>query len=89
MSTYINSVIQRKAPMTRCQCAVLAVMNEQWSSVDQIWKREPVYCCNQFERVKRVGYGTIAQILKGLVQQGFIEQRPMGKREKQYRRKRI
>lgn len=86
MSTYLNSVVKRTAPLTRCQCAVLAVLDRRWSTLEEIWKREPVYLANQFDRVRPVAYGTIAAILRGLVQQGFAESQG-GKRNKQYRSK--
>lgn len=69
--------------MTRCQCAVLAVLNAEWASVEAIWKRGAVYCDNKFGRVRPVAYGTIHQILRGLVQQGFAQAR--GGKRKQYR----
>lgn len=79
--SYLNQVIKRTKPMTRCQCAVLAVMNEQWAEVDTIWKREPKYCDNKNGRIKNVAYGTICAILRGLVQQGFAEVRKVKRRE--------
>lgn len=82
--SYLNQLIRRSAPMTRCQCAVLALLNEVWSSPDDIWKRGPIYVESKFLRVRRVGYGTIHAILRGLVQQGFVEVR--GGKRKQYRR---
>lgn len=82
--SYLNQVIKRTKPMTRCQCAVLGVLNEVWSSPDDIWKRRPVYIESKFCRVRAVGYGTIHMILRGLVQQGFAEVR--GGKRKQYRR---
>ena len=82
--TYLNAVIRRTAPMTRCQCAVLAVLNEVWSTPDDIWKRGPVYVESKFLRIRRVGYGTIHTILRGLVQQGFVE--AQGGKRKKYRR---
>lgn len=81
--TYLNAVIKRTRPATRCQCAVLAVLNEVWSSPDEIWKRGPVYVGSKFLRIRRVGYGTINAILRGLVQQGYVEVR--GGKRKQYR----
>lgn len=83
MSTYLNSVIRRTKPMTRCQCAVVAVLNAEWASVEAVWKRGAVYCDNKFGRVRPVAYGTIAAILRGLVQQGFAQAR--GGKRKQYR----
>ena len=83
MSVYLNSVIKRTKPMTRCQCAVMAVLSEEWVNTDAIWKREPVYADNKKGRIRRVAYGTISQILRGLVQQGFASVR--GGRRKQYR----
>ena len=82
--SYLNRVIRRTAPMTRCQCAVMAVLSEQWSSPDEIWKRGAVYTDNRRGRIRPVAYGTIQAILRGLVQQGFAETR--GKTRKQYRR---
>ena len=81
--TYVGGFIKRTRPMTRCQCAVMAVMNEVWSSTDEIWKWKPVYVENKYGRIRAVGYGTISQILRGLVQQGFAEVR--GGKRKQYR----
>ena len=81
--SYLNQVIRRVRPMTRCQCAVLAVLNEVWSSPDEIWRRNPVYVESKWCRIRTVGYGTISQILRGLVQQGYAEQR--GGTRKQYR----
>lgn len=81
--SYLNQVIKRTKPMTRCQCAVLAVLNEVWSSPDEIWKRRPVYIESKYGRIRAVGYGTISMILRGLVQQGFVEVR--GGKRKQYR----
>lgn len=83
--TYLNSIIRRTKPMTRCQCAVLAVMNEQWATPEEIWKRHPVYVVSKYGSVKGVCYGTINAILRGLVQQGFAESRPRGKKGKEYR----
>lgn len=79
--SYINQVIKRTKPMTRCQCAVIAVMNEQWTEVNVIWKRNPIYCDNKNGRVRNVAYGTICAILRGLVQQGFAEVRKVKRRE--------
>ena len=81
--SYLNQVIRRVKPMTRCQCAVMAVLNEVWASPDEIWKRGPVYVESKYGRTRRVGYGTINMILRGLVQQGFVEVR--GGKRKQYR----
>jgi DNA-binding PadR family transcriptional regulator len=81
--TYLNAVIKRTKPMTRCQCAVLAVLGEVFSSVDEIWRREPIYYRSRFHGTQRVAYGTIAVILRGLVQQGFVE--AVGGRRKKYR----
>lgn len=83
MSSYLNSVIRRTKPATRCQCAVLAVLTEEWASTDNIWRRGAVYAENQYGRVKPVAYGTICAILRGLVQQGYVEVR--GGKRKQYR----
>lgn len=83
MSAYLNSVIKRTRPMTRCQCAVMAVLNAEWARVDVIWKRGAVYCDNKFGRIRPVAYGTISAILRGLVQQGFAE--VQGGKRKQYR----
>lgn len=82
--TYLNAVIRRTLPATRCQCAVLAVLNEVWSTPDDIWKRGPVYVESKYLRIRRVGYGTINAILRGLVQQGFAES--SGGKRKMYRR---
>lgn len=82
--SYLNQVITRECPMTRCQCAVMAVLNEQWATVDEIWHRHPVFVESKWGRVKPVCYGTIAAILRGLIQQGFVETRG-GPRRKQYR----
>lgn len=81
--SYLNQVIQRTKPMTRCQCAVMGVLNEVWSTPDEIWKRGPVYVESKFLRIRRVGYGTIHMILRGLVQQGYVKAR--GGKRKQYR----
>ena len=81
--SYLNQVIRRTKPMTRCQCAVLAVLNEVWSTPEEVWRRRPVYVESRFCRVRPVGYGTIGQILRGLVQQGFLQVR--GGKRKQYR----
>lgn len=81
--SYLNSVIRRTRPATRCQCAVLAVLTEEWSEVDTIWKRGPVYVENKYGRVRPVAYGTIAAILRGLVQQGYAE--ATGGKRKRYR----
>jgi DNA-binding PadR family transcriptional regulator len=81
--SYLNQVIRRTKPMTRCQCAVMAVLNEQWATPDEIWKRRPVYVESKYGRVKGVCYGTINAILRGLVQQGYVEVR--GGKRKQYR----
>lgn len=83
MSTYLNSVIRRTRPATRCQCAVLGVLNEVWSTPDEIWKRRPVYVESKHGRIRAVAYGTIHAILRGLVQQGYVECR--GGKRKQYR----
>lgn len=81
--SYLNQLIRRTKPMTRCQCAVMAVLNEVWSTPDEIWKRHPVYVGSRYGRVKGVCYGTITAILRGLVQQGYVEVR--GAKRKQYR----
>lgn len=82
--SYLNQLIRRTKPMTRCQCAVLAILSEEWASPDVIWKRGAVYVDNKHGRVRPVAYGTIQAILRGLVQQGFVEVR--GGKRKQYRR---
>lgn len=79
--SYINQVIKRTKPMTRCQCAVIAVMNKQWTEVNVIWKRGAIYCDNKNGRMRNVAYGTICAILRGLVQQGFAEVRKVKRRE--------
>lgn len=81
--SYLNQLIRRTKPATRCQCAVLGVLTEDWASVDEIWKREPVYCDNRYGRVRRVAYGTVCAAIRGLVQQGYVEVR--GGKRKQYR----
>jgi DNA-binding PadR family transcriptional regulator len=81
--SYLNRVIRRTRPATRCQCAVFAVLNEVWSSPDDIWRRCPVYVESKYLRIRRVGYGTINAVLRGLVQQGYAEVR--GGKRKQYR----
>ncbi len=81
--SYLNRVIRRTRPATRCQCAVLGVLAESWASVDDIWRRNPVYVDNHRGRVRPVAYGTVCAALRGLVQQGFAEVR--GGKRKQYR----
>lgn len=81
--SYLNRVIRRTLPATRCQCAVLAVLTEEWADVDAIWRRGPVYADNQYGRVRAVAYGTVCAALRGLVQQGYVEVR--GRHRKQYR----
>lgn len=81
--SYLNQLIRRTKPMTRCQCAVMGILNEVWSTPDEIWKRRPVYIESKYCRVKGVCYGTITAILRGLVQQGYVEVR--GGKRKQYR----
>lgn len=81
VSSYLNSVIRRTKPATRCQCAVLAVLTDEWASTDDVWRRGAVYA--EGSRVRHVAYGTISAVLRGLVQQGFIEVR--GGKRKQYR----
>lgn len=71
--SYLNQVIRRQAPLTKCQCAVLAILSNKYNDVDTIWKRNPVYCRNTHGRVENVKYGTIGAVLKSLVQQGFVE----------------
>lgn len=83
MSSYLNSVIRRTRPATRCQCAVLAVLTDDWANTDAIWKRRAVYAENRRGEVQPVAYGTICAVLRGLVQQGFAEVR--GGKRKQYR----
>lgn len=81
--SYLNRVVRRTRPATRCQCAVLAVLTEVWADVDTIWRRHPVYADNQYGRVRNVAYGTVCAALRGLVQQGYVEVR--GATRKQYR----
>lgn len=81
--SYLNRVIRRTRPATRAQCAVLAVLCEEWASVDGIWRRGPVYVVNKSGRVRPVAYGTVCAALRGLTQQGFVEVR--GNTRKQYR----
>ena len=87
MSSYLNKVVRRTKPLTRCQCAVLAVLCETWSSVDAVWRRKPVYASNKRGRTQPVGYGTVSAVLVSLVQQGFAESRAKGKsgKYKEYR----
>ena len=83
--TYRNRVIERVAPATRCQCAVLAVLGEEWVTPSEVWNRRPTYLASaKHGRVQPVGYGTINAILLGLVEQGLAERRGSGK-VKQYR----
>lgn len=82
--SYLNRVIRRTRPATRCQCAVLAVLTEKWASVDTIWRRGAVYSQNSHgNRIRPVAYGTVCAALRGLVQQGYAEMR--GGTRKQYR----
>jgi DNA-binding PadR family transcriptional regulator len=81
--SYLNRVIRRTRPATRCQCAVLGVLTETWASVDDIWRRGAVYADNHLGRVRPVAYGTVCAALRGLVQQGYAEVR--GGKRKQYR----
>lgn len=68
--SYLNQVIRRTAPMTRCQCSVLAHMSECPQTADEVWKRRPTYLDGT--RVREVAYGTITAVLASLVQQGFV-----------------
>lgn len=79
--SYLNQIIRRQSPMTRCQCAILAVLTEEPAGIEEIWKRGAVYVDNKAGRIRAVAYGTISAILRGLVQQGFAE-RQGGKRPK-------
>jgi hypothetical protein len=81
--SYLNRVVRRTKPATRCQCAVLAVLTGEWASVDAVWRRGPVYADNRRGRIRPVAYGTVCACLRGLVQQGYAEAR--GGRRKQYR----
>jgi hypothetical protein len=81
--TYLNQLIRRTCPATRCQCAVLAVLTEEWAWIDDLWRRGPVYADNKYGRVRPVAYGTLCAALRGLVQQGFAAVR--GGKRKQYR----
>lgn len=86
MSSYTNTVTTRTAPMTRSQCAVLAVVSDNWATIDQIWKRGAVFVSHGRGEVRRVAYGTICAILAGLHQQGFVERRRQFARRWVYRR---
>lgn len=81
--SYLNRVIRRTRPATRCQCAILAVLTERWEEIDTIWKRGAVYADSQYGRIRPVAYGTVCAALRGLVQQGYAEVR--GGKRKQYR----
>jgi len=85
--TYMNQVIKRFAPLTPCQCAVLAMLTDQWASADEIWKRGPAYAVRGSGGrgwVRRVAYGTITAALRSLVQQGFAQ--ACGESRRFYRR---
>lgn len=53
------------------------------SYLNAVIRRGAVYAENCHGRVRTVAYGTIAAVLRGLVQQGFAQSR--GKHRKQYR----
>ena len=82
--SYLNQIIRRTRPSTRAMCAVMAVLTQEWSTPDAIWRRGGVYAANHTgNRIKPVAYGTVQVVLRGLVQQGCAETR--GNHRKQYR----
>lgn len=83
--SYLNQVIRRQAPLTRCQCAVLAVLTEKFADVDEIWKRGARYASNSHGHIRTVAYGTVNTVLTSLVQQGFAESRRRGPKRFAYR----
>lgn len=73
--SYMNQVIKRTRPLTRCQCAVSAILTDEFATVHDIWKRGAVYVSNKYGRVRPVAYGTICSVLASLVQQGYAQRR--------------
>lgn len=88
--TYLNQVIKRTCPMTPAQCAVMAVITTSWASPHDIWICNPRFrvrkATSSFSPVRTVAYGTISTILRGLVQQGFVERKVLSGNKVFYRR---